>query len=84
MNQQMDATAIAALLCGTIGSLVTVCKFLISQDAFSQDQLLAYLQLTLTTLESEVTEPRTLIPLRNLIAGIRLERPTMTPKRSER
>jgi hypothetical protein len=78
MNQQLDATAIAALLSGTVGSLVTVCKFLINQDVISQDRLLAYLQLTLTTLESEVTDPRTLVPLRNLIAGIHMERPTMT------
>jgi hypothetical protein len=77
MNQE-QANAMAALLGGVIGSLVAVCKFLVDQDAITQDQLVLHLQRTLSTLEPEVTDPRSLIPLRNLIAGIQMERPNVT------
>jgi hypothetical protein len=66
-----------ALLAGLIGSQVALAKFLINKGAISQDELVSYLEATVATLTPEVSDARSLIPLRNLISGIQMERPTM-------
>jgi hypothetical protein len=76
MPQQLDSVAVAALFSGTFASLAMVCKFLISADVVRQDQLIAYLEQAFATLEPEVSDQRSLLPLRSLIAGIQMERPS--------
>ena len=73
-----QADLMAALFAGVIGSQVALGKFLINKGLISQDELVAYLEQTLKTLTPEVTDPRSLMPLRNLIAGIQMARPTIT------
>ena len=73
-----EANTMAALIAGMIASQVALSKFLITEGVISQGALVAYLEKTVATLTPEVTDVRSLIPLRNLIAGIQMERPTTT------
>jgi hypothetical protein len=61
---------------GMIASQVALSKFLINEGVISQDTLVAYLEKTVAPLTPGAKDVRSLMPLRNLIAGIQMERPT--------
>ena len=75
MNPE-ETNTMAALMTGMIASQVALSKFLINEGVISQDALVAYLEKTVATLTPAAKDVRSLMPLRNLIAGIQMELPT--------
>ncbi len=73
MAADLDAPAVGALLAGTIASQVALCTFLIGEGALDRDRLLAHLETTLERLRPGVNDARALLPLQQLIAGLRSE-----------
>ena len=59
-----QATVMGAMFAGLIGSQVAFAKFLINKGVISQDELVSYLETTVATLTPEVSDSRSLIPLR--------------------
>jgi hypothetical protein len=75
MNPE-ETNTMAALMTGMIASQVALSKFLINEGVISQDALVAYLEKTVATLTPGAKDVRSLMPLRNLIAGVQRELPS--------